>query len=121
MSNGAGTEPGKQYHCAVELAVDVIGGKWRPVILAHLKEGVHRYGELRRRIPDMSEKMLAQRLRELQEDGLVQRIEHEGKPAHVEYRLTEEGWSLAPVLQALYDWGTARAARTSIPINTPIH
>lgn len=123
MSNGVGTEPSEQhpgkqdqYHCAVELAVDVIGGKWRPVILAHLKEGVHRYGELRRRIPDMSEKMLAQRLRELQEDGLVQRIEHETRPPHVEYRLTEEGWSLAPVLQALYDWGTARAARTNTPI-----
>jgi DNA-binding HxlR family transcriptional regulator len=121
MTNGVGSDSGKQYHCAVELAVDVIGGKWRPVILAHLKEGVHRYGELRRRIPDMSEKMLVQRLRELQEDGLVERIEHEGsKPAHVEYRLTEEGWSLAPVLQALYDWGTARATRTATPIDPPI-
>lgn len=119
MSDGNGTQPAKHYNCAVELAVDVIGGKWRPVILSHLKEGVHRYGELRRRIPDMSEKMLAQRLRELQEDGLVQRIERETKPPHVEYRLTEEGWSLAPVLQALYDWGTARATRTSTPVTNP--
>ncbi len=111
-------EMSKRYHCAVELAVDVIGGKWRPVILAHLKEGVHRYGELRRLVPDMSEKMLAQRLRELQEDGLVERIEYDTKPAHVEYRLTDEGWSLAPVLQALYDWGTARAERTATPIGT---
>jgi DNA-binding HxlR family transcriptional regulator len=109
----------KSYHCAVELAVDVIGGKWRPVILAHLKEGVHRYGELRRRIPDMSEKMLAQRLRELQADGLVERIDYQAKPAHVEYRLTEEGWSLAPVLQALYDWGTARAERAGTKIEVP--
>jgi len=119
MSDGNGTQPAKHYNCAVELAVDVIGGKWRPVIMSHLKEGVHRYGELRRRIPDMSEKMLAQRLRELQEDGLVQRIERETKPPHVEYRLTEEGWSLAPVLQALYDWGTARATRTSTLITNP--
>lgn len=119
MSDSAGPESAKRYNCAVELAVDVIGGKWRPVILSHLKEGVHRYGELRRRIPDMSEKMLAQRLRELQADGLVQRIEHEARPPHVEYRLTEEGWSLAPVLQALYDWGTARAARTDTPILNP--
>jgi len=109
----------KSYYCAVELAVDVIGGKWRPVILAHLKEGVHRYGELRRRIPDMSEKMLVQRLRELQQDGLIERIDYQVKPAHVEYRLTEEGWSLAPVLQALYDWGTARAERTATPIEAP--
>jgi DNA-binding HxlR family transcriptional regulator len=109
----------KSYYCAVELAVEVIGGKWRPVILAHLKEGVHRYGELRRRIPDMSEKMLVQRLRELQQDGLIERIDYQAKPAHVEYRLTEEGWSLAPVLQALYDWGTARAERTATPIEAP--
>ena len=109
----------KRYNCAVELAVDVIGGKWRPVILAHLKEGVHRYGELRRLIPDMSEKMLAQRLRELQDDGLVERIDYQAKPAHVEYRLTEEGRSLAPVLQALYDWGTARAKRTDTLIEEP--
>jgi len=109
----------RPYHCPVELAVDVIGGKWRPVILAHLKEGVHRYGELRRRIPDMSEKMLAQRLRELQADGLVERIDRQAKPAHVDYRLTEEGESLAPVLQALYDWGAARAARTATPIEEP--
>jgi DNA-binding HxlR family transcriptional regulator len=110
----------KHYHCAVELAVDVIGGKWRPVILAHLKEGVHRYGELRRLIPDMSEKMLAQRLRELQEEGLVERIERGTRPARVEYRLTEEGWSLAPVLQALYDWGTARAERTGTGIHAAV-
>jgi DNA-binding HxlR family transcriptional regulator len=111
---------GKRYHCPVELAVDVVGGKWRPVILAHLKEGVHRYGELRRRIPDVSEKMLAQRLRELQEDGLIERTEVGAKPAHVEYRLTAEGMSLAPVLQALYDWGLARAERTGTPIEAPV-
>lgn len=106
----------KRYHCAVELAIDVVGGKWRAVVLAHLKEGVHRYGELRRRMPDVSEKMLVQRLRELQEAGLVSRHEHDTVPPTVEYRLTEEGRSLAPVLQALYDWGTARAERTGTEI-----
>ncbi|MEO3744227.1 helix-turn-helix domain-containing protein [Plantactinospora sp. B5E13] len=106
----------RRYDCPVELAVDVIGGKWRPVILAHLKEGVHRYGELRRRMPGISEKMLTQRLRELEADGLVVRHDHGTNPPHVEYRLTEEGLSLAPVLQALYDWGTGRAARTGTTI-----
>jgi DNA-binding HxlR family transcriptional regulator len=106
----------KRYHCPVELAVDVVGGKWRPVILAHLKEGVHRYGELRRRLPQMSEKMLVQRLRELEAAGLVAREDLGGNPPHVEYRLTDEGRSLAPVLQALYDWGSARAARTGATI-----
>ncbi|WP_446219886.1 winged helix-turn-helix transcriptional regulator [Micromonospora sp. IBHARD004] len=103
----------------MELAVDVIGGKWRPVILAHLKEGVHRYGELRRRMPGVSEKMLTQRLRELEADGLVVRHDHKTTPPHVEYRLTEEGLSLVPVLQALYDWGAARAARTGTAIDEP--
>ena len=108
----------KRYHCAVELAVDVIGGKWRPVILAHLKEGVHRYGELRRRMPDVSEKMLTQRLRELEADGLVTRRDLGPNPPHVEYALTDEGRSLVPVLQALYDWGTGRAERTGTLIQT---
>jgi DNA-binding HxlR family transcriptional regulator len=109
----------KRYHCPVELAVDIIGGKWRPVILAHLKEGVHRYGELRRRMPGVSEKMLIQRLRELEADGLVARHAHETRSPHVEYRLTEEGLSLATVLQALYDWGAARAVRTGVAIEVP--
>jgi DNA-binding HxlR family transcriptional regulator len=109
-----------RYHCPVELAVDVLGGKWRSVILAHLKEGVHRYGELRRRMPGISEKMLTQRLHELEADGLVVRDDHATTPPHVEYRLTGEGLSLAPVLQALYDWGAGRAARTGIAIDEGI-
>lgn len=107
----------KRYHCAVELAVDVIGGRWRPVILAHLKEGVHRYGELRRRMPGISEKMLVQRLRELAADGLVARRDlGTPKAPHVEYHLTAEGRTLVPVLDSLYAWGLARAGRTGTPI-----
>lgn len=106
----------KRYHCPVELAVDVVGGTWRPVILSHLKEGVHRYGELRRRMPGITEKMLVQRLRELVAAGLVERIEQSARPAHVEYRLTAEGESLIPMLQALHDWGVGRAARTNTAI-----
>jgi DNA-binding HxlR family transcriptional regulator len=107
----------KRQPCPVELTVDVIGGKWRVVILAYLKEGAHRYGELRRRVPGISEKVLTQRLRELESDGLVVRHDRGTVPPHVEYRLTDEGRSLAPVLQALYDWGRARTAETS---ETPI-
>ncbi len=106
----------KRYHCPVELAIDVVGGKWRTVILAHLKQGERRYGELRRLMPDVSEKMLVQRLRELQEAGLVARREFDTVPPRVEYSLTGEGASLAPVLQALYDWGLARAERTGTVI-----
>jgi DNA-binding HxlR family transcriptional regulator len=103
----------------VELAVDIIGGRWRTVSRAHLKEGVHRYGELRRRIPGITEKMLSQRLRELEADGLVSRRDLGTVPPHVEYELTDEGRSLAPVLQALHDWGAARATRTGADVTPP--
>ena len=106
----------RSYHCPVEVAMDVLGHKWTVVILAHLKEGVHRYGALRRRLPDASEKMLTQRLRELERAGIVERRVHDGVPAPVSYRLTEEGLSLVPVLQSLYDWGAERADRHDIAI-----
>ncbi|WIX78394.1 helix-turn-helix domain-containing protein [Amycolatopsis carbonis] len=92
---------GRQYWCPVELTVDVVGGRWKPVILAHLKEGVHRYGELRRRMPAISEKMLTQQLRELTTDGLVHRQALDGRVPHVEYRLTPDGEALGPALTAL--------------------
>jgi DNA-binding HxlR family transcriptional regulator len=112
-----------RYHCPVELAVDIVGGKWRTVILAHLKEGVRRYGELRRLMPGITEKMLTQRLRELEADGLIARHDLGTVPPHVEYRLTAERASLAPVLRALYDWGRMRAERTGVALErtTPIN
>ncbi|QBS43985.1 MULTISPECIES: helix-turn-helix domain-containing protein [Nocardia] len=108
--------PDKRYHCAVEVTVDLIGGKWKPVILAHLKEGVRRYGELRRAMPTTSEKMLVQQLRELEADGLVRRTVFDTVPPQVEYDLTDEGWSLVPALTALYEWGEKRAERTGLRI-----
>ncbi|WP_067828315.1 winged helix-turn-helix transcriptional regulator [Nocardia inohanensis] len=111
--------PPKRYYCPVEVTVDLIGGKWKPVILAHLKEGVRRYGELRRLMPGTSEKMLVQQLRELEADGLVRRTVYPTVPPQVEYDLTEEGWSLVPVLTALYEWGEKRCARTGVEIEEP--
>jgi DNA-binding HxlR family transcriptional regulator len=98
----------------VELAMDTIGGKWAVVILAHLKEGTLRYGELRRLIPDITEKMLTQRLRELEADGLVERIVHSEVPPAVSYRMTDD--ELRPVLQAIYAWGERRAAQGGVVI-----
>ena len=89
------------YHCPVELALDVIGGKWRAVILAHLKEKPHHYGELRRKVPGISEKMFGQRLRELQDAGLVSRTE---VPPRVEYTLSPLGRSLHKIVTSLIDW-----------------
>jgi DNA-binding HxlR family transcriptional regulator len=106
----------KRYSCPVELTADILGGRWRTVILARLKEGAHRYGELRRLTPGISEKMLSQRLHELEADGLVIRRDHGTVPPRVEYDLTDEGRSLAPILQAMYDWGAARAARTGTEV-----
>ncbi|NUS15038.1 MAG: helix-turn-helix transcriptional regulator [Streptomyces sp.] len=111
---------GRPFSCPVELTLEVIGGKWATVVLAHLKEGVHRYGALRRRMPEVSEKVLVQRLRGLEARGLVERRAGGGTPPEVvEYRLTEEGLSLVPVLEALYAWGEQRAARTGVRFATP--
>ncbi|MGI9595152.1 MAG: winged helix-turn-helix transcriptional regulator [Acidimicrobiales bacterium] len=93
------------YHCPVEVAMEVVGGKWTPVILAHVKEAPRRFSELRRLIPDISEKMLAQRLRELEAEGIVERTVVSDTPPHVEYDLTSAGRSLEPALEALYRWG----------------
>lgn len=103
-----------EYSCPVELAVDTIGGKWAVVLLGHLKEQPLRYSELRRRVPSITEKMLTQRLRELESAGLVERTVHDGVPGAVTYRLLDT--ALHPVLQALYDWGETLATRRDIPI-----
>ena len=106
----------KRYHCPTELTLDVVGGRWRVLILSHLKQGPLRYGQLRRLIPDISEKMLAQRLRELESDGLLLRDAQQQPELRTDYRLSPEGETLAPVLQALYDWGVARAVRTGVDV-----
>lgn len=105
-----------RYHCPVELAMDVIGTKWAVVVLAHLKEGPHRYGALRRRMPGVSEKVLTTRLRELEDAGLVERTSDGGTPPAVTYRLTAEADELAPALQVLYDWGARRAERHGVAV-----
>jgi DNA-binding HxlR family transcriptional regulator len=97
------------FTCPVELALDVLGGKWRAVILAHIKEGALRYADLRRRIPRMSDKMLTQRLRELVESGLVARKAGT-------YRLTVRGQRARTVLTALHAWGQALAPELGVRI-----
>jgi DNA-binding HxlR family transcriptional regulator len=99
--------------CPVEIALELLGGKWRAVILAYLKEAPRRYGELRALIPRLSEKMLTQRLRELEEAGLVER---QAVDAHHVYRLTARGESLRPVLEALYALGERLAEEDGIDV-----
>jgi len=103
----------RSVNCPTELALDLLGGKWMTVILARLKERPLRYNELRRLIPRLSDKVLAQRLADLQERGLVTR----DAAAGTRYRLTAQGRSLRPLLQQLYDWGEAQAARLGVAVD----
>jgi len=95
----------RKFSCGVELALEMLGGKWKPVILAHLKEGALRYGELRARIPALSDKMLAQRLKDLEAAGLVRRRKSGGRGSPSSYEITARAESLRPALTALNDWG----------------
>lgn len=107
---------GRTYGCPVEVTLDVLGGKWKTVILARIKEGENRFGTLRRAIPQLSARVLTQRLRELEREGLVIRTVHKpGPPADIEYRLSAKGESLRPVLTMLWEWGAAAASPTSGP------
>jgi len=99
----------RKFSCPVELALEVLNGKWKTVILAHLKQGSLRYAELRLLIPSLSDKMLTERLRDLEEFGLILRHKHGGRGAPSRYELTRRGRSLGPVLQGLYDWGESIA------------
>ena len=91
--------------CPVTTALSVIGGKWKVIILWHLRGGVKRFGELQRLVSGISQKMLTQELRDLEETGLVNRKVYPVVPPKVEYSLTETGWSLQPVLEQLSHWG----------------
>jgi DNA-binding HxlR family transcriptional regulator len=109
----------RTFNCPVELALEVLGGKWKVVMLARLKEGPLRYAELRRLTPRMSEKMLSQRLRELEEQGLIQRVTRPGSGKQAAYTLTQRGESARPTLQALYDWGLHIADDVGAHIEAP--
>ena len=110
----------REFSCGVEVALAIVGGKWKPVILAHLKEGAMRYGELRRAIPRLSDKMLWQRLRELEESGLVTRRKKGGRGSRSVYSLTPRVQALRPALAALNAWGTKMSAEVGATIVSPI-
>lgn len=93
------------YDCAVEAALDIIGHKWKGVILFHLLDGTKRFNELRRLIPKVTQRMLTLQLRELEKDKVVHRKVYAEVPPKVEYSLTEHGKSLEPIIYQLRDWG----------------
>ena len=96
--------------CPVALTVSVIGGKWKPTILFHLHAGPRRFNELRRLLPDITQRMLTLQLRALEQDGVVRRIDHDTVPPHVEYRLTAYGLTLGPIIEAMQRWGERHGA-----------
>lgn len=94
-----------QYGCAVEATADIIGGKWKAVILYYLSKGPKRFNELRRLLPEVTQRMLTLQLRELEQDGIVHREIYKEVPPKVEYSLTEFGASLGPIIVQMLDWG----------------
>ncbi len=99
------------YGCGLEAALDVVGGKWKPIVLWQLAQGPRRFGELRRLVTGISEKMLIQQLREMQGDGIVAREDFREIPPRVEYSLTTFGVSLVDALRPLCEWGGEHMAR----------
>ena len=94
------------FTCGLDAALSVMGGKWKPLILFHLGHGTLRYGELRRAIGKVSDKVLIQQLKQLQADRIVNRIDYGEIPPKVDYSLTDFGNSLAQALAHLCEWGT---------------
>ena len=102
---------GYSYSCPVEATLDVIGGKWKGVILYHLVE-TKRFNELQRLIPGVNRRMLTLQLRELERDGLIHREVYREVPPKVEYSLTEFGQTLSPLILQMRDWGAVYVQRT---------
>ncbi|GAA1369269.1 winged helix-turn-helix transcriptional regulator [Peribacillus frigoritolerans] len=101
----------KKYNISVEATLEVMGGKWKCVILCHLTHGKKRTSELKRLMPNITQKMLTQQLRELEKDEVINRIVYNQVPPKVEYELSEYGQSLESILSALCTWGENHITR----------
>jgi DNA-binding HxlR family transcriptional regulator len=96
---------GEVFHCAMDVTMRFIGGKWKTVVLWYLIKGKKRFSELKRLIPDITEKMLSLQLKNLEQDGLVRRTLYPEVPPRVEYELTDFGRTLVPMLEEIAKWG----------------
>ncbi|MDD2830487.1 MAG: helix-turn-helix domain-containing protein [Sulfuricurvum sp.] len=111
-----------RFNCPFELTMEVIGGKWKGLILWHLLDKkVLRNGEMLRLMPRITQKMLTQQLREMEENGLVSRVIYEQVPPKVEYSLTSHGEALRPILNQMIDWGAEYARDNNITIACSSH
>ena len=103
----------KIAECPVRVTADVVGGKWKPLILFSLKARKRRFNELRRLVPEASHKVLTQQLRELERSGILTRTSLGGNTPHVEYYFSAYGESLRPVLDAMAAWGARHRKRSA--------
>jgi DNA-binding HxlR family transcriptional regulator len=110
----------KSYNCPTEFTLQVLGGKWKTVILCYLKLGPLRYAELRKLIPNLSDKVLSQRLRELAEAGLIEHSKPGGGDKSEVYTLAARAQSLGGVLTELYNWGDINAAEFGVTVGHPL-
>lgn len=106
------------YGCSVEATLDVIGGKWKGVILFHLLSNTLRFNELRRLLPTVTQRMLTLQLRELELDGVIYREIYREVPPKVEYSLTPFGRSLEPILLLMRDWGDQYQQTISVEMSS---
>jgi DNA-binding HxlR family transcriptional regulator len=96
---------GKIYHCALDITMDYIGGKWKSVVLWYLIKEKKRFSELKKLMPDITEKMLSIQLKQLEKSGLIERRTYAEVPPRVEYTLTKNGESLITLLREMAAWG----------------
>ncbi|MNI34107.1 putative HTH-type transcriptional regulator YtcD [compost metagenome] len=101
----------KQYHLGIEATLEIIGGKWKALIICLLMSGAKRTSELQRNIHGISQKVLIQQLRELEEDGLVKRHVYQQMPPKVEYSLTEYGVTANKIVDVMCTWGKENITR----------
>ncbi len=101
----------EDFHCALDITMRFIGGKWKAVVLWYLKNDKKRFSELKQLIPDITDKMLSIQLKALEGDGFVSRTVYAEVPPRVEYHLTEEGRSIIPVVDAIAKWGRNKAEK----------
>lgn len=98
-------EKDDNIQCPVETSLNIIGGKWKGIIIYRLINGKKRFSELKREMPKITHRMLTLQLRELEKDNIVKRTVYPEVPPKVEYELTEFGGSIKPIIVALFDWG----------------
>ena len=118
MSQHKDCTAGDAQGCPVERTLQIIGGRWKVLILRELLRGMQRFSQLRRALPGVTQKMLTQQLRELERDRVVHRQVYAQVPPKVEYSLTPTGRSLRPILEAMHHWALrhqppARSARNA--------